>query len=293
MSKALIFALALGASLGPTTPAPSMLAPQRADLGPDLGPEQAPPDASRQLSRAELELQARLAEQSVDLDLAHGYCALPVEVAVREDLLEYLLVGSAGASHESAFTTSVAPSVLNVALLALGVTPGRNADWRRKDPLPSQEELDAGVSPYEVQVPSGDGFYIYIGWRSGDEEFLYRVEDLIRNLASGQAMERSPWVYLGSAQVPRTPKSPPEDSVFAADVYRNLINVAFFREGFTLLTGAREECVEQSIWMLNAWLVPERGSKLTLFLSRERLSGAAPHVRARLPELAPAVGEGR
>mgnify|MGYP001306440055 CR=1 FL=1 len=285
MHKLLILALAFGLAFCGAVASFASPRPQRTAPAQDGAP--------RELSPAELELQSRLAEQAVELDLAHGYCAFEVEVAVREDLLEYLLVGAAGASHESAFTTTVAPSVLNVALLALGVTPGRNADWTRKDPLPSQEELQAGVSPYEVRVPSGDGFYIYVGWRDGEEEFFYRVEDLIRNLASGQAMGRSPWVYLGSSQVPRTPKSPPEDTVFAADVYRNLINVAFFREGFTLLTGAREECVEQSIWMLNAWLTPERGSKLTMFLARERLSGVAPHVRARLPDLAADGGGGR
>lgn len=241
---------------------------------------------------AELELQARLAEQSIHLDVARRYCAFPIEVAVRDDLLEYLLVGPAGASHESAFSTPLSPSVLNVALLALGASPGTNADWRPKDPLPSDEQIQAGVSPYEVTLPAGDGLYIYVGWRRGDETYFYRVEDLLRNLLSGQAMSRSTWVYLGSQQVPRTPKSGPDDTVFAAEIYRNLINVAFFREGFTLLTGALPECVEQSIWMLNAWLVPDRGARLTMFFARTQLDGDLDHVRKQLAEL-PAAATGR
>lgn len=241
--------------------------------------------AARVPTQAEKELQARLAEQAIELDLERRYCAFPVEVMVREDLLEYLLVGPAGASHESAFSTPVSPSVLNVALLALGATPGRNATWRAKDPQPSEEELRAGASPYDVELPSGDGFFIYVGWRNGEETFFYRVEDLLRNLASGQAMTRAPWIYLGSQQLPRTAKSGPDDTVFAAEVYRNIINVAYFREGYTLITGALPECVEQSIWMLNAWLVPERGTRLTMFLARERLSGETEHVRAKLPQV--------
>ncbi len=254
----------------------------------------APPaqQEARVPSPAEVELQARLAEQSIHLDLARRYCSFPVEVAVRDDLLEYLLVGPAGASHESAFSTPISPSVLNVALLALGVTPGTNADWRAKDPQPSQAEIDAGVSPYEITTPKGDSFYIYVGWRRGEETYFYRVEDLLRNLASGNAMTRSPWVYLGSQTLPRTPKSGPDDTVFAAEVYRNLINVAYFREGYTLLTGALPECVEQSIWMLNAWLVPDRGARVTMFLARERLEGEDAAVRAQLAEL-PERGGGR
>lgn len=247
----------------------------------------------RVASPAELELQARLAEQSVQLDVARGFCSIPVDVTVRDDLLEYLLVGPAGASHESAFSTPVAPSVLNVALLALGVEPGTNADWRRKDPLPSEEQLRAGVSPFDIDVPRGDGLYVYVGWRRGEEVYFYRVEDLIRNLVSGLSMERSKWVYLGSQQIPRNRKSGPDDLVFAADVYQNIINIAYFREGYTLLTGALPECVDQSIWMVNAWIVPERGSRLTMFLSRERLSADTEVVRARLPELLPVEGETR
>lgn len=247
----------------------------------------------RPLSDGERELQTRLAEQGVHLDIARGYCSIGVEVTVREDLLEYLLVGPAGASHESAFTTTVEPSVLNVALLALGVEPGRNADWRRKDPLPSEEEMRAGVSPYEVDPPVGDGFYVYVGWRRGEEVYFFRAEDLIRNLATGQAMERAPWVYLGSQQVRRTPKSGPDDTVFAAAVYHNLINVAYFREGYTLITGALPECVDQTIWMLNAWLTPERGSRVTMFLSRGRLSGDSEDVREQLALLSTPTGERR
>lgn len=266
-----------------------LLAAALALLLPASAVQDAPPHVP---TPAELELQARLLEQSIQLDVARRYCAFPVEVAVRDDLLEYLLVGPAGASHESAFSTPVSPSVLNVALLALGVSPGKNADWRAKDPLPTEEQIQSGVSPYEITLPSGDALYIYVGWRRGDETYFYRVEDLLRNLATGQAMSRAPWVYLGSQQVPRTPKSGPDDTVFAAEIYRNLINVSYFREGFTLLTGALPECVEQSIWMLNAWLVPDRGARLTMFLSRARLDGEAEHLRKQLAEL-PVAATGR
>jgi len=255
-----------------------------------LRPQEGPPRVAR---AAELELQAQLAEQNVQLDIARGYCAIPVDVTVRDDLLEYLLVGPAGAAHESAFATPVTPSVLNVALLALGVEPGANADWRRKDPLPSEEELRAGASPFDIDAPKGDGFYVYVGWKRGDEVYFHRAEDLIRNLATGLSMERSRWTYLGSKEIPRNRKSGPDDVVFAADVYQNLINIAFFREGYTLLTGSLPECVDQSIWMLNAWIVPERGSRLTLFLARERLSADADHVRVKLAELTPTEGETR
>src|SRR5262245_34551609 len=90
-------------------------------------------DGGGALSPEQQALVKTLREQGVRLDPVRKLCSIPVDVQVRDDLLEYLLVGPAGAAHESAFVTGVQPSVLNVALLALGVEPGKNATWRPKD----------------------------------------------------------------------------------------------------------------------------------------------------------------
>jgi len=262
--------LFLASLLGLASPSPELRLPQ---------------DSPRSLTAEEAQLVQGLREQGVRLDPARKLCSIQVEVQVRDDLLEYLLVGSGGAGHESAFLTTVQPSVLNVALLALGVEPGKNASWSVKDPPPSEEELRDGVSPYEVRPPSGDALYLYVAWREGEDVYLYRVEDLVRNLATGRSMRRHAWVYLGSRMLPASDGSGEQ---FAADLYQNLINIAFFSDGFTLLTGALGECVEQTIWMANAWLVPERGSRVELIFSREKLESLAPEHAAELPVVAAA-----
>jgi hypothetical protein len=210
------------------------------------------------------------AEHGILLDVGRGVCSIPVRVEVRDDLLEYLLVGPAGASHESVFQTDVVPSVLNTALLLLGVDPGkaRNAAWVAKDPAPTEEEMRAGAHPFDVTLPEGDRFYLYVAWRSGEERFLYRMEDLVRNLRTGRSMRRHAWVYLGSRMV-RVDDSGKE--VFAADVESNLINVSFFPQGNTLVTAAVEDSVFQTIWLPNAWLLPERGTEVRIVFARERV----------------------
>jgi thymidylate synthase (FAD) len=82
------------------------------------------------------DLTAAFAAQGIHLDVAKGICTIPASILVREDLLEYVLVNPHGQAHESMFTTDVVPSVLNVALLALGVKPGQNASWVLRDPKP-------------------------------------------------------------------------------------------------------------------------------------------------------------
>jgi hypothetical protein len=227
------------------------------------------------------DLAAAFAAQGIHLDVEKGVCTIPAAILVREDLLEYLLVNPHGQAHESLFTTNVVPSVLNVALLALGVKPGQNATWALRDPKPTEEEMRDGVSPYVVVPPTGDGFYMYAAWKAGDETYFYRVEDLVLDRSTGATMRRHKWVFLGSRMIkPRADKS---EEAFAADLEGNLVNVALFEQGNTLFTAALPECLKQTIWMTNFWLVPPRDAKVELVFSREKLDKLPAEIAARLP----------
>jgi len=237
------------------------------------------------------ELARAMREHGVQLDLERGLLGIDVEVLVRNDLLEYVLVGPAGASHESLFATSLMPSVLNTALLTLGLEPGRNAAWTVKTPPPTEEEMRSGISPYQVTPPAGDGLLIYLAWKEGDDLYFFRLEDLIRNLASGRSMRRHEWIYLGSRLVPHPTQ--PQQEVFAADIYHNLICVSFFQEGYTLLTASLPSCIEQTIWIANAWLLPETGQKVRMVFAREPLVAVPADWLEGLPAVAPAPDGGR
>jgi len=226
------------------------------------------PEALAQKPDSLKDLNQLFEQNGIQLDLEHKLCSIDASVAVRDELLEYLLVASHGAAHESLFVTKTNPSVLNTAFLALGVEPGRNARWGPKSPPPSEDEMKQGVSPYDVTPPTGDGFYLYVAWEEGDETYFYRIEDVIRNLATGRCMERHRWVYIGSRMVEWEKDG---ELAFAAEMIGNLINVAFFEQGDTMLTGSLPECVEQAIWMGNSWLLPDREHTVKLIFSRERL----------------------
>jgi len=233
-------------------------------------------------------------EVGLELDLERGVCAVPVTVQVRDDLLEFLLTDVHGSSHETMLTTEVQPSVLNAALLLLGVQPGTNARWIEVDPAPTLEERRQGASAYDVHPPAGDGFYLYLAWREGEETHFYRVEDLLRNLATGRSMRRHRWVYIGSHMLPGRAEGEPER--FAADLERNHVNLALLSGGTTLVTAALPESQWQAIWLPNAWLLPPRGTELHLYFSRERLAVPPPELARVLPvapeQEIPALGSG-
>lgn len=253
----------------------------RTDGAPRPGPAAGATASQKASPAATAELVAAMEKLGIRLDPERGLCTLTVRVDIRDDLLEYLLVNPRGQAHESLFVSDVSPRGLNAALLALGVQAGENVRITRRDPPPTPDELRDGVAPYTVAPPAGDGFFLYAAWRSGEETYCYRVEDLVRNLESGRTMQRHRWVFLGSKTAPD--RKNPGKELFAAEVEGNLINLALFEEGFTLVTSALPECIKQSIWLPNASLLPERGEPVELVIARERLTRLPDEIEARLP----------
>lgn len=249
------------------------------------GENQAPDAKSGEKPGAANQLVEAFAKQGIRLDLEHRLVSITAAVDIRGDLLEYLLVNPRGAAHESTFVTTVVPSQLNTALLALGVQPGKNASWVPRVPPPTLDEVKNGVPAYEVKPPEGDGFFLYVAWKSDGETYFFRVEDLLLDLSTGASMRRHRWVYLGSRLVrPREEagqKASPE--VFAADIEGNLVNIALFEQGNTLFTGALPQCVNQTIWQTNSWLVPPQGAQVEFIFARDRLTTLPGALEARLP----------
>ena len=249
-------------------------------------PTQETPEALR----AQAELARSLGEQGIWLDRERGVVGIPASVLVRRELLEYLLVGPNGAAHESLILTPVRPSLLNAALLLLGVEPGRNARWEEQASVSPADEHEQGRPRRSVYPPEGDGFFLYAAWRERGETYFFRVEDLLANLETGRTLRRHRWVFLGSRFATLRPGEP---EVFLADIEGNLVNISFFFQGNTLLTPAVEECIEQTIWVANAWLVPPRDQPVRLFIAKNPLERLDPTWEQELPEVDPAAEEDR
>ena len=101
--------------------------------------------------------------------------SVPATFLILDDWLEYLIVTPQGKSHESLFQTEVRPSLLNAAILALGLEPGERMQWVDRDPPPTEEEMEAGVRPIVPVAPKGPELFLYAEWTSGDEVYRYRV----------------------------------------------------------------------------------------------------------------------
>lgn len=157
-------------------------------------------------------------------------------------------------------------------------------------PAPSEEPLqDVGAAADEVprrprfriELPSGDGLFLYAAWRSEGEAYFFRVEDLLANVRQERAMRRHRFVYLGSRWVEPKPGAQP---AFAADLEQNLINLVFFSAGNTLLTAAVRESEDEEAWFANPWLLPDSDQPVLFLLSRQALATLPAALEERLPE---------
>ena len=66
--------------------------------------------------------------------------------------------------HESLLLTHAKPSVIQAALMAIGMTPGKNASFAEKNPPPTPEEVQKGVDPYILVPPSGPRMFMTVTW---------------------------------------------------------------------------------------------------------------------------------
>ena len=310
LPRALVSVEASGSEAQPQGAQPQGAQPQGAqpqgagqeEAGPPLPPQE--PVGARPSDPAADRAKLIAAFQEMGIILADDADALgfSARVEVLNELLEYLLTTPQGASHESMFLTDVSPDGLTAAMLALGVGQGDNVQYVAKDPPPTREEARNGVPTHEVIVPSGGETYLYAAWREssgardattgefpGETLHFHRMEDLLLDLVRGRTMRRHPWVWLGSRMVQDRGNGGGE--VLAAASTGNLVNVAFFSQGDTLVTAALPECTVQTGWRPNVWLLPDRGAEILFIMSTDELDGLPDGLRAAAPFVPEPVGD--
>lgn len=131
----------------------------------------------------------------IRLDQARHVATFPGKVNMAEGALEYLLVTTEGATHESLLSTTVQPSDLHFSMLLLGAKGAGLTTPGPEDTAPKQINKD-----YLRGAPKlkGDRIQIAVKWKSGAEEKTVPVEDWITNTETKKPAPRGPWLYTGS-----------------------------------------------------------------------------------------------
>ncbi len=200
------------------------------------------------------EVLAQFQKEGLTLDGKARTLSIKATVNRPQDPVEYLLVHRRGKRHEAMFWTQSKASVLNAALLMLGLEQGKNASYVEKDPPPTLEEVQNGVDPIVVTPPQGKPFWMTVRWQKADgKETECCVEDLLFDLAAQEPVAECSWVYLGG-RMAQIYKNEPE--VFIADFEGNLFSVCYLAPDNHLATMVHERARDDQNWWFSETMPP-------------------------------------
>ncbi|MCR9245658.1 MAG: YdjY domain-containing protein [bacterium] len=218
-----------------------------------------PPAAAQDPKQLYAEMLAKFKEQGIELDLKQKSVSVPAIANYPRDPVEYLLIHQRGKRHEAMFITKAQPSILNGALLLVGLQRGKNASVRDIEPFPTREEVEAGAETTVVTPPVGKPFWMTVNWLDEDGERVeHCVEDLLLDLTTQEPVQDASWVYLGG-RMARIYKNDPE--VYVADYEGNLVSICYLLPDNHLATMRHKDARDDQNWWLSDD-VPEPGTEV-------------------------------
>lgn len=220
-------------------------------------------------------LQDRFNREGIHVDLKHK--RVEVKGAIIRDKespqypLEYVVVSTGGYTHEALVLVKATPSILNAALVSIGLKPGKTITFKRKDPPPPKEDIESGrVKPYDVIPPQGQRVYIYVkydGWKERPIRFL---EDMMVNLRTGRPLERIGWIYIGS-RFAKVIQGTKKVYRYMADMERNIVACYLTGYGNALFDINSTEAINDELFDVNPFDAPPMGAPITLIISLDPL----------------------
>ena len=220
-------------------------------------------------------LQAEFEKEGITLDRKNGLIKVKGRLTIDRDYLEYLLIGLAGKKHEALVMATCKGSTLNAALLALGLTPGSNVDFKPVVPQPTEAEMRAGKPMVIVIPPKGPELFIALQWKDKKGVLqTWRVEDLVHDIASGGgSVTDVKWIYTGS-QMARLLRNGPK--FFMADIEQNFITHYYVKPDNHLISIVHKHARDDANWFPIQERVPPRGTELVVIISKKAIAKSRP-----------------
>ncbi len=225
------------------------------------------------------ELLELLTKNGIRVDTKASTVTIESEVGRPADPLEYVLIHRKGKTHEAMLITEVVPSLLNTALLAIGLEPGENARVEEIQPPPTIEEVRAGAPWLNVFPPKGKTMYVTVSWEhDGKKHTDVPVEELLLDATTGLEVKGNRWVFLGGNWAPLLRG---EDPVFMGDYQGNIVSSCYMHPPNHLVTIVHERGNDEMNWWLTE-KCPPTGTKIRVTFHKDM----PPSVKKREERLA-------
>lgn len=124
---------------------------------------------------------------SVEVDTTKKELRVPATINKDVTVLEFVANQPNGSkSYESALTLDTYPTILNAALLLMGLDPSHaRVPVRHFDPIP----------------PKGDPVELFVEWTADGAVKRVNIEELLMDKRTNTTLPVGPWVYTGSAMI--------------------------------------------------------------------------------------------
>src|SRR4051812_11495199 len=188
---------------------------------------------------------------AIRLDQTTRTVTFPGAINLDKGLLEYLIVGRDGPTHESLLVTDVSPAELHTVMLLLGAKGAKPAA-PGVEPPPGQ--ITAEYLKHAPK-PTGDTILITAKWKdkTGAEQTA-EVSDWLTFLPTKKPPARGPWLYTGSMFG--------SDGKFMAE--QQSIIAALVTNPAALINNPRKADDDDRLWEVNKKHVPPAETPLTI-----------------------------
>jgi len=174
------------------------------------------------------------------LDPVKREIVMPGQIATWERNIEVLIASPRGRAYESLLVAPVRPFHFQVALLALGLNPGKPA-----------EAVGSG------KPPSGDPMIVFVDYddpKTGQKKRV-RAEELLFDEQIKKPMKQHYWVFVGSRLF---------EGRFMGDVLGDLITTMHHPD--TIVDNSLSEGTNEYIYNVNDKVCPKPGTKVTIII---------------------------
>ena len=201
------------------------------------------------------------------VDLAKRQIVVNTEVCLRSGALELLVCAWSTKEHESVLHTRAKASNVHAALLLLGLTPGKPAEW----------VMIEGDDLGRTLPPRGAGLDISLKWTDKNDKAhtVNAAEFLSVGDKKGAAAPKE-WVFVGSDIF--------SDGRYWADSEGEIICVANFASAvIDVPFGNPNKLAQQAVsFMANTAAIPPVGTPVEVIITPRPGAERAPHARATL-----------
>jgi hypothetical protein len=198
----------------------------------------------------------------IRLDQTQHTATFPGKVNMTDGALEYVLVTTEGATHESLLSTEVQPSDLHFSMLLLGAKGAGITTPAPDEAPPTQINKE-----YLQHAPKlkGDSIQISVKWKAADGEKTAPVEDWILNTETKKPAPRGPWIYTGSMF---------REGHFLAQVEGAFAALVTYPAA--LINNPRKGSDNDLVWEVNTKAVPPVDTPVEIIIKLEPTSDSKP-----------------